>query len=107
VRLVEIENGTITLEIYNHEAMRLAEAFELAAGAASGSMPPTHLQYREDLHELCEALTMLFEVISWSETPRRSLSTHRQECLVSDAKQMARVGETLQEAAGEEVDHAA
>ncbi len=107
MRIVEIEKGTVTFQVYNYEAMHLAEAFHLARDAAAGCNPPKHLEERDDLRQLYNALGMLFEVISWSEVPSQPLSHHRRACIRGDGLDLARTGETILQLAGEEADHAA
>lgn len=62
MRLIEIGDGSVVVEVGGQECQRMVEAFELAETATLGAfVPPAHLFQREDLGMLFGALAMFWE----------------------------------------------
>lgn len=83
MRLVEIRDGYITIEVASYEAPLLAEVCLLASAAAADGFKcndlPSLARTRDDLMSLCAALAMFFEAAEMAaERPGKPLSVLRQ-----------------------------
>lgn len=94
MRFINIEEGSVLVEMFNFEARHFADAFSLAASAVSGGGGfPAHLENRDDLFTLYRSIGSAFELAEIvADDHHFNLGKHQAQQMRRDGQIMVRDG---------------